>query len=610
MSEIAVRVRNLSKVYRLYHRPIGRVFAALGLPTGHLVAYRERVALDRVSFEIAKGERVAIVGRNGAGKTTLLKLIAGVSQPSAGTLAVDGNAHVLMDVGTGFHPDFTGRENVRGYMAQMGRTGAAAEKAVEEIIDFAEIGEYIDQPVRTYSAGMAMRLMFAASISIEPNVLLLDEVLAVGDAYFTHKSFDRIRDVCARGATLLLVTHDLYRASALCDRMIWLDRGRIMMDDRSVVVLNAFEASIRDEEEQRLRRRNLALDMGGHVVATPSPDANCWYGELRGRDGHPPQTDVFISHIEFAAEGRTLARLDMRAEVRSEGSCLLLGPGESNWGPVGEKAGRIARAFLPYGSIYHKLPFLLRPANATNALAAGCLEVEAGIWAASAEPLELRLADESGDGQLACTIATVSPGAWCDVRSRLAPASPRLDGTGRFGQRRMEITEVRFLDELRHETFIFETGAGMRVRLRYRINDPGFDQTPTLIVAFQKDGYLRTHRFWTDRIRISAAAGREGELEITAAPLLMAPGTYRVTVSVFEEGYFARGVPREFYTVSDRVCDVHARAYEIVVTAAADQPLCNDVLFQHPSEWRLVVRPDRDEGQPVGDVVRDGQRRR
>ncbi|PYQ91659.1 MAG: ABC transporter ATP-binding protein, partial [Acidobacteria bacterium] len=188
-------------------------------------AFTEHAALDGVNLEIRRGEKVAIIGRNGAGKSTFLKLVTNVIQPTAGSLEVKGDVHALLQIGTGFHPDFTGRQNVHAYLAQLGVSGADADRRCADAIAFAELEEYIDQPVKTYSTGMAMRLMFSASTAISPDLLVLDEVLGVGDAYFAQKSYDRMRELCERhDATLLLVTHDVYSAVRMCDRVVWFDR--------------------------------------------------------------------------------------------------------------------------------------------------------------------------------------------------------------------------------------------------------------------------------------------------------------------------------------------------------------------------------------------------
>jgi len=187
-------------------------------------------------------------------RSTFLKLVTNVIQPTSGSLRVVGDVHALLQIGTGFHPDFTGRENVRAYLAQLGVSGAEANQRCDDAIAFAELEEYIDQPVKVYSTGMAMRLMFAASTAITPDLLVLDEVLGVGDAYFAQKSYERMRELCERnGSTLLLVTHDIYSATRMCDRVIWLDRGVVAMDGAAADVVKAYAESIRGQEERRLR---------------------------------------------------------------------------------------------------------------------------------------------------------------------------------------------------------------------------------------------------------------------------------------------------------------------------------------------------------------------
>ena len=241
MSEIAIRARDLTKVYRLYSKPHYRFLDMFGLLKERPGRFSEHAALAGVSLDIKRGEKVAVIGRNGAGKSTFLKLVTKVIEPTSGEIVVAGKVHALLQIGTGFHPDFSGRQNVYAYLAQLGVTGKEAEQRCAEIIEFAELEEYIDQPVKTYSTGMGVRLMFSTSTAITPDLLVLDEVLGVGDAYFAHKSYERTRELCdSSGTTLLLVTHDIYSAMNICDRVVWIDRGRVLMDDTAPVVIKAY----------------------------------------------------------------------------------------------------------------------------------------------------------------------------------------------------------------------------------------------------------------------------------------------------------------------------------------------------------------------------------
>ena len=211
MSEIVVRAENSTKAYTLYPSSWDRMREILGFRRRPGADFPQHMAIDDVTLTIRAGEKVAFIGRNGAGKSTLLKLVTGLIEPTSGRLDIRGEAHALLQIGGGFHPELTGRQNAYAYLANFGRSGEAADRAVDDIIGFSELEEYIDQPLKTYSTGMQMRLIFAASTTIAPKLFVVDEVLGVGDGYFQNKSFDRIQELCERnGTTLLLVSHDIY----------------------------------------------------------------------------------------------------------------------------------------------------------------------------------------------------------------------------------------------------------------------------------------------------------------------------------------------------------------------------------------------------------------
>lgn len=234
--DIAISVRNLSKTYRLFNHPGDRVkqFFSLGLKQYH----REFTALNDVSFDIKKGETIGIIGRNGSGKSTLLQLICGILKPTSGTVTVNGRISALLELGAGFNPEFTGRENVYFQGALMGFTRAQMEARFDDIAAFADIGEFIDQPVRTYSSGMYVRLAFATMIHVDADILVIDEAIAVGDAAFTQKCMSFLEQFRLRG-TLLLVSHDQASIMALCDKVVWL-QGRLLEIGEPYAVIEAY----------------------------------------------------------------------------------------------------------------------------------------------------------------------------------------------------------------------------------------------------------------------------------------------------------------------------------------------------------------------------------
>lgn len=246
-------VRSLGKKYKRYCHPSHRLIEWLA--AGRRTFHQSVWVLRDVTFEVKPGEAVGIVGQNGAGKSTLLKIIAGTTQPTEGEIQVDGRVAALLELGMGFHPEFTGRENafLAGYI--MGLNSDEIRQLMPEIEAFAEIGPYIDLPLRTYSSGMAMRLAFAVATAIRPDVLIVDEALAVGDAYFQHKCFQRIKEFKSEGTTLLFVSHDPNAIYTLCDRAILLDQGRIVKEGDPETVMDYYNALIADRQNQTVRTR-------------------------------------------------------------------------------------------------------------------------------------------------------------------------------------------------------------------------------------------------------------------------------------------------------------------------------------------------------------------
>lgn len=232
--DVAIEVVDVSKAYSLEPRPWRRLLQQLGLGGADLTVHH---ALHRINLTVRRGEVIGVLGSNGAGKSTLLQLICGVLQPSSGHCSVRGRVAALLELGAGFSPELSGRENVRLNGPLLGLTAAQIENRLPEIIAFAGIGDFIDQPVRTYSSGMFVRLAFAMSTSIDPDILVIDEALSVGDGAFARKSFERIMALKDSGATILFCSHSTYHVESICSRAIWLDQGQLrMLGDTAPVV--------------------------------------------------------------------------------------------------------------------------------------------------------------------------------------------------------------------------------------------------------------------------------------------------------------------------------------------------------------------------------------
>ena len=291
----AIELANVSKIYRRY---AARHFATLksalmqrsileDLKPGEMFQ-----ALTDVSLRVPAGCTMGLVGRNGSGKSTALKLVAGITKPTTGSVTVRGRISALIELGAGFHPEISGRENVFINGIMLGLTKREIERRFDEIVEFAELKDFIDEPVKSYSSGMYMRLGFAVATHVDPDVLLVDEVLAVGDEGFTHKCLDKFGDFKRRGKTILLVTHSLNLVERFCDEAVWLDAGRKRVEGDPKRVVDAYISDVERDEEKFLA----AADQKAHDVVEAPPVAPA--------PAPPPTVDDPTSDMMKASEGR------------------------------------------------------------------------------------------------------------------------------------------------------------------------------------------------------------------------------------------------------------------------------------------------------------------
>lgn len=285
MGQIAIQVQNVSKIYKLYERNRDRVIDAFGLSKEP--RYKEHYALRDLSFEVDQGETVGIIGTNGAGKSTILKIITGVLNPTEGQVEINGRISALLELGAGFNPEYTGIENIYLNGTMMGFSRDEVDEKMQDILDFADIGDFVHQPVKTYSSGMFVRLAFAVAINIEPEILIVDEALSVGDVFFQAKCYHKFEEFKKMGKTILFVSHDLSSISKYCDRVILLNKGeklaegspKAMIDLYKKLLVNQlddFEAG-EDPEQEETEKTYVDASMTEAVWKTHfeiNPDVN------------------------------------------------------------------------------------------------------------------------------------------------------------------------------------------------------------------------------------------------------------------------------------------------------------------------------------------------
>ncbi len=318
----AIEVRDVTKTYRRYGRrkQFGTLKSAL---LGGRVAKDLRPddtfnALNGVSFDVAAGTTFGIVGRNGSGKSTMLKLMAGIGRPTAGSVTVQGRLSALIELGAGFHPEISGRENVYINGMMLGLTKRDIAARFDEIVEFAELEDFIEAPVKTYSSGMYMRLGFAVAIHVNPDVLLVDEVLAVGDEAFTHKCLDKFADFRRRGRTVLLVTHSLDLVTRFCDEALWLDGGTVRAQGDPRRVIDAYLLDVTRTEDAALSRAEKKEEAPAAPASAEPPDM------FRADEGRWGSREVEIIGVEFVdGSGRPAhvfqsgGAMEIRLQVRA-----------------------------------------------------------------------------------------------------------------------------------------------------------------------------------------------------------------------------------------------------------------------------------------------------
>jgi lipopolysaccharide transport system ATP-binding protein len=348
---LVLDIRNLKKSYPTYRSNLSRFARWFGMKAEPVSEFR---AVHDVSFQVGKGEAVALIGSNGAGKSTMLKLITGTIRPTSGTIAVSGRIGAILELGIGFNPEFTGRQNIRMAGGLMGLDGSTIERVLPEIEAFTELGDFFDRPVRLYSSGMQARLAFGLATAVPPSILIVDEVLSVGDAYFQHKSFDRIRAFKEQGTSILFVTHSMGDVRALCDRAILLEKGAVLMDGDPSLVTDYYNALIAEREnatsniEQRRSEQGWSITRSGTFEATIK--------ELRLLDGETHQ-ELAVARVGQRLTIEVVAQFTVGLPQVVLGCLLRDRTGHDVWGTNTFHTGQVAHDVVAGEEIVFHIEF-------------------------------------------------------------------------------------------------------------------------------------------------------------------------------------------------------------------------------------------------------------
>lgn len=587
MSDLAISLSGVNKAFRRFQHPGWRALDALGWPVSRS-RYDVFQALSDINLNITRGEKVALIGRNGAGKSTLLRLISGQMRADSGEIQVSGQVQALMTLGTGFHPDFTGIENIRSALSYQGTSPSMMDECIEEIADFTELDAFLQRPVKEYSAGMYARLAFAVATTITPEVLIIDEILGAGDAYFLGKCIQRMKALTCQGATILFVSHDISSVQMLCDRGIWLESGRVRQDGPLLPVSKAYLASVREEEERRVRAKSMSLTRRQLSALTSAGGQNSLL-RLIGPEGTPPLEPLLVHAVRYGDAQGMLGCIDMDG-AQASGSCLIVDAQFMNWKRVPCAAGRSCWAFGDFGGRYQHAPLQVVWPNG----------IPAGAWI----QLELR----GSDGQCAlleqydpvqgqyCSLAEITCGGgedWQTVRATLQTDASleqsesaglladlqELSSDDRYGTGEARITGFGFFDAdgTRRHTLI--SGDPAFAVIAFEATQPVLDPVP-VVAIYRPDGTcaMQVIASLSDQ-RFERLEGRGG-IRVDFSPLLLGPGDYLVSIALFHELNLASAVEPASY-------DLHDRCHALKVLPPPGIHVQIGIVNQ-PAQWKLI----------------------
>ncbi|GAB6179347.1 hypothetical protein JCM14036_06660 [Desulfotomaculum defluvii] len=590
MYEMAIKMEKVGKMYRLYKRPIDKVLDAFNLNFWRKNYYEEFWALRSLDLEIKKGERLGIIGRNGAGKSTLLKIITGNIAPTEGNIRVNGRIQALMELGTGFHPEFTGRQNIRASLAYHGLSNKEIRQKEEEIIDFAELEDFIDRPVKTYSAGMYARLAFSTATAVEPEILIIDEVLGAGDAYFAGKCVERMRRLTEdSGATVLFVSHDLNSVIQLCDRAIWIDRGRIQISGDPLKVIKDYSIKVRKDEEIRLRAREQKVLKKQALLLD------------REEDLYQPLLFHFISNNNStSAQGRRIFNIKLIWEHEEIGSIDVGGPmdnspqqlhyimdtkGYMDWGLAQKGEHGMFREYKDLQSKYKHAPFIFSiPKEIIGKADYFTLVVEASNDVGD-------MIIEGYNGNKYIPIGSIG---YCQKSSHVFKV-PNIFNVNKqetvekkeffklehglpvegicetcldvvnnestdYGTKEAKIVSVRMLDHKGRDTRVFETGKPLKVVFDY---SAGHQMIRPVFVfcVYLPDGRCATQWVASEKIYGSIRVPAKGCFEFNIDNLSLGKGKYIASAAIFKK-MPTNGIEPESYHVIDR--SIHFEVFQPV----------------------------------------------
>ena len=610
MNESVIKIQDLGKMYKLFNSPGDEIldaFGALKLFPWKKNAFHEFWALQNITLDIKKGEQIGIIGPNGAGKSTLLKLISGNIVPSRGTVEVNGKIQALMDLGSGFHPEFTGYENIRASLAYQGLSAEEIKDAEYEIADFTELGEFLNQPIKTYSSGMLARLSFTTSTVINPEILIIDEILGAGDAYFLSKSKDRMRKLIDSGASILLVSHALEQIKQFCDETIWIERGRLVQRGPSHEIIKAYEQFVHARYDRRLKAINYKKQSSGNktgrhdrsgdtiiirYVLEGKPGACCDISEVRLlKDGETEESisvgDVqdssghYQAHVRLGGNDWTKPRKDgdlcyRSFEIPRVGASQVVGDVvlalyalyddadyilESDYRLSG--TGNLYAEIWRNGVKLSNITFISKPSGWTTEIMLLSDTLNNNKKVADEQEQRESLTEDNKQSSGQEKTKPISESKWASQLSNY-----------------LTIEKIMILNEDDSEQTVFPVGSPLRIHMSIQAHEPGtYDVLPTVTI-YRRDGILVSNNIG-DRASITFEQGEKKTIRMIINAINLGNATY----------YFSSALFKHKVEESQRY-DLVTYDYEFQVVG--NNQFNAVAIFNHPCEWSFDAVDEKD----------------
>lgn len=598
---LAVDFQNVSKMYRLYKDRKDSFLDIIGAakvfpfykPKAH-----EFWALRDVSFQLEAGARLGIVGRNGAGKTTLLKLLTGNIAPTEGRVTVNGEVQALLEAGAGFHPEFTGYQNVEAALTQAGMSAAEIKQAVEEITEFTELGEFMNQPFKAYSAGMQARLVFTTATTIKPNILIVDEILGAGDAYFAVKSRQRMRTLVDSGASILLVSHSLDQVLQFCDQAIWLERGRVVLRGSSLEVVKAYQEFIHELQDNQLKAENLRRRYGFRDAVEVGHFAETFIAVLEVKG--PQAASADIKRVELLADGEPIDTITLGATQDSDSSQFAyVSLNTGDWqAPTdeGETSFRRLKAKSLGELVFRTLPldpkrrYSIRvhyrtasaaqlafgfSRNGASGLSDVALPVSDGSWGSEEIDLPLTFA-EGAPVQARHDDALASPQRDAEPSAGEGSGDPQALTVRRWtGEGSLLVDGLSFLNGKGEERAVFTVGETVTLALDVRATRNGTLPLVVGIVVYTLDGITVSQNI-SHGYELDVKSGDIVRILMDYPSLDLRNGRYVISVSLH------RDLDPQHPELTERY-DLVAQSYQFEIVG---NPPLRSGLVELPAQWR------------------------